>query len=194
MVTVNENFAKANENDEFTDATSYRSLIGSLLFLAKQTRPDTLYGVNVLSRFVDKPTKAHMQSAKRIFFDIFMVHQKSKFCIESEKIQFCWMKVMQTGVQIKLIENQPMVFISNIASTMVLSHGKWDSNKVALSSSETEYQRPAPAAQEVLFLRHLLCELQHPQQQSTSPGKGNHSAIKLSTNPVFHKRSTHINV
>ena len=119
-----------------------------------------------------------------------MVHQNSKLCIE-KKIQFCWAKMMKTGVTIKIIENQSLVFISNMASTVVLSHGKWE---VALSSCEAEYQGIAAAAQEVSFLRQLLLDLQHPQQQPTSVGEDYHSAIKLSTNPVFHKRSKHIDV
>ena len=65
-VTVIEKFVKANDNDELAGATSHRSLIGSLLFLAKQIRTDILYGVNNLSRFMDKPTKAHKRGAKRI--------------------------------------------------------------------------------------------------------------------------------
>ena len=65
-VTVFEKFAKAIDNDELADAASYRSLIGSLLFLAKQTRLDISYGVNILSRLINKPTEAHMQGAKRI--------------------------------------------------------------------------------------------------------------------------------
>ena len=36
---------------------------------------------------------------------------------------------METGVAIEIIQNQALVFISNMASTVVLSHGKWKSNK-----------------------------------------------------------------
>ena len=56
------------------------------------------------------------------------------------------------------------------------------------------YQGPAAAAQEILFFEHLLCGLQHQQQQPTSLGEDNQSAMKLSTNPVFHKGSKHIDV
>ena len=64
--TFLENIVKTNDNDELPGATSYRSFIRSLLFLAKQTRTDILYGGDILSRFIDKLTKAHMQGAKRI--------------------------------------------------------------------------------------------------------------------------------
>ena len=129
-VTVNEKFVKVNDNDELADATSYRSLIGSLLFLAKQTPPDILYGFNILSRFMDKPTKAHMQGAKRI---LRYLHGRSKLKIvyRKQKIQFFWEKVMQTGVAIKMVENQTLIFISNMASTVVLSQGKRESNSRA---------------------------------------------------------------
>ena len=46
LLTVVDKFFKANDNDELADEISYWSLIGPLLFPAKQTRPDILYDVN----------------------------------------------------------------------------------------------------------------------------------------------------
>ena len=65
---------------------------------------------------------------------------------------------------------------------------------VMFSSCEAEYQGVATAAQEVLFVRQLCCDLQHPQQQPISLGEDNQSVIKLSNNPVFPKRSKHRDV
>ena len=45
--------------------TYFRSLIGSLRYLT-QTQPDLVYSVSCLSRFMEKPTNAHMNSDKRI--------------------------------------------------------------------------------------------------------------------------------
>ena len=65
--TVNENFVKAYDKEELSDATSYRSLIGTFLFLAKQTRPVYLYGLFIiLSFFIAKPEKVHMRTAEII--------------------------------------------------------------------------------------------------------------------------------
>ena len=55
---------KATDYDELADESTFRNLIGFLLLLAKQTRPDILFGVNVLSRFMAKPTKAHLNAEK----------------------------------------------------------------------------------------------------------------------------------
>ena len=57
---------KGNELSEMANERVYRGLVGSLLFLAKQTRPDIMWIVNVLSRFMDKPTTDHWNAAKRV--------------------------------------------------------------------------------------------------------------------------------
>ncbi|MBV8801912.1 MAG: hypothetical protein JO131_02910, partial [Gammaproteobacteria bacterium] len=47
------------------DPTHYRSLIGSLRYLTC-TRPDILYGVGLISRYMEKPDSTHLKAAKRI--------------------------------------------------------------------------------------------------------------------------------
>ncbi|KAK2435997.1 hypothetical protein QL285_021017 [Trifolium repens] len=47
------------------DSTHYKSLIGSLRYLTA-TRPDTVYGVGLLSRYMEEPHVNHLQRAKRI--------------------------------------------------------------------------------------------------------------------------------
>ena len=82
-LTVNETFVTANDNNEMADATSYRSLIGSLLFLAKLAHLDFLHDVNLLFGFMNKPTKGQMQGAKK-YCDIFMVI-KTQNCVPKAK-------------------------------------------------------------------------------------------------------------
>ncbi|KAH9292456.1 hypothetical protein KI387_042361 [Taxus chinensis] len=47
------------------DATLYRQLVGSLLYLT-HTRPDITFAVNLVSRFSHEPHESHWQAAKRI--------------------------------------------------------------------------------------------------------------------------------
>src|SRR5271169_1952510 len=47
------------------DATAYRQIIGSLMFLMTGTRPDLAVAIGFLSQFNANPTNAHMQAAKR---------------------------------------------------------------------------------------------------------------------------------
>ncbi len=45
----------------------YQSEIGSLLYLANQTRPDILYAVNMHSRYKNLPTQEDVIAVHRIF-------------------------------------------------------------------------------------------------------------------------------
>ena len=47
------------------DATYFKSLVGSLRYLTC-TRPDILYGVGLVSRYMEKPKSTHLMAAKRI--------------------------------------------------------------------------------------------------------------------------------
>ena len=57
---------KATEVYQLIDETFNRSLVGSLLYIAKQTRPDIVWIVIVLSRFMDKPPNSHWLAGKRV--------------------------------------------------------------------------------------------------------------------------------
>ncbi|KAF2306218.1 hypothetical protein GH714_015831 [Hevea brasiliensis] len=52
------------ENDDFVDETYYKQLVGSLMYLTT-TRPDMMFVTCLISRYMTKPTKIHLQAAKR---------------------------------------------------------------------------------------------------------------------------------
>ena len=56
----------AQEDSVRVDSHEFRSLVGSLLYLAKQTRPDIMCLTNVLSRFMNDPTVEHFSAGKRV--------------------------------------------------------------------------------------------------------------------------------
>ena len=51
-------FQKAKNGEEEVDQMIYRSLVGSLVYLAKQTRPDIRFIVNILSRHMNAPSNS----------------------------------------------------------------------------------------------------------------------------------------
>ena len=54
----------SKEGDEFEDATKYRKLVGSLIYLIS-TRLDIYFVVGILSRFMQKPCEGHWFATKR---------------------------------------------------------------------------------------------------------------------------------
>lgn len=47
------------------DKTYYMQIVGCLMYLTS-TRPDMMFAVSVLSRYMEKPTQLHLQLAKRV--------------------------------------------------------------------------------------------------------------------------------
>jgi hypothetical protein len=55
----------SKERSGFEDATKYRQLVGSLIYLTT-TRPNISFGVGILSRFMQKSCEGHWCAAKRV--------------------------------------------------------------------------------------------------------------------------------
>lgn len=55
-----------NEKCQKVDQTKYQSLIGSLMYIAINTRPDILHSVSKLSQRNNDPHEEHISAAKRI--------------------------------------------------------------------------------------------------------------------------------
>ncbi|KAF5938221.1 hypothetical protein HYC85_025727 [Camellia sinensis] len=55
----------AHEGKDLNDATMYRQVVGSLLYLTL-TRPDISYAVGVMSQYMQNPKKPHLDAVRRI--------------------------------------------------------------------------------------------------------------------------------
>ena len=65
---------------------------------------------------------------------------------------------------------------------------------VALSTAEAEYVALAAAAQEAVWLQHLICELQNEPPRKIEILEDNQSAICLAKNPQSHGRTKHVDI
>ena len=54
-----------DEEGSKVNATMYKQLVGSLMYLTA-TRPDLMYMVSLINRFMASPTELHLQAAKRV--------------------------------------------------------------------------------------------------------------------------------
>lgn len=189
---VNVKFEKSKEGDELVDETLYRSLIGSLLYLSKQTRPDIAWIVNTLSRFMEKPNIEHWNGSKRV---LRYLKATSKLRIVypcDNNFQLNGGSDADWSGDIEDRKSTTGYFFKLGYSGGCVSWQTKKQQTVALSSCEAEYQGLAATTQEAVFLRSLLNEMGYPQSKPTTIGEDNQSCIKLATNPVMHKRSKHI--
>ena len=187
-MSLSEKLSK-NDGKEKVDESIYRSLVGSLIYLTN-TRPDIVYSVSIVSRFMDNPSKAHFAAAKRI---LRYVNGTKNFGIMYKKEEDNRLKGYTNNDWAGSLDDRKSTsgYIFCLG-TKVTSWSSKKQNVVALSTAKAEYISSIAAACEALWLRRLLQDLQDKQEDATTLFCDNMSAIAMSKNPVFHARSKHI--
>ncbi|GAB2273823.1 hypothetical protein Dimus_039054 [Dionaea muscipula] len=194
-------------NGHLADPSLYRSLVGSLRYVTC-TRPDILYAVGLVCRFMETPTTEHLATCERI-----LRYLKGTFAYG---LWYASSSPATVSVAPVLLPDSPPSFVLSGYSDSDWG-GDVDGRKsttgflfffgaavftwvsklqpiVTLSSTEAEYVAVASCVQHGLWLRQLLKELYMEQAMSTVVNVDNQSAIAVAKNPVYHDRSKHIDV
>jgi hypothetical protein len=173
------------------DATRYRSVVGALQYLLL-TRPDISFSVNRVCQFMSAPTNVHWGAVKRIL------------CYLHDTIAL-GLRFTRTGSSLLSAfsdadwAGNPDDRRSTGGYAIFLGGNliSWSSRKqatVSRSSTESEYKAVADAMAEVIWLQVLLMELGISQSRAPTLWCDNIGATYLSANPIFHRRSKHIEV
>ncbi|XP_022875774.1 uncharacterized protein LOC111394250 [Olea europaea var. sylvestris] len=183
----NEKF-QVNDDAEKVDATLYRKLIGSLIYL--NTRPDITQSVSLLSRFMNEPSKNHFTAAKRILR--YLKGTKNQGIEFKKENNFNLVGYTDSDWAGSLVDRKSTSGYIFCLGTNIISWSSRKQRSIALSSAEAEYIAAADAACEAVWLRRILKDLMIEQQEPTTIHCDNMSAIAMTKNPVFHARSKHI--
>ena len=142
----------APNGDQEVDQRIYRNLVGSLLYLAKQTRQDIMFTVNILSRYMNAPTNQHWMCEKRL----------PRYLQGSKGLKHTYTKIsydLKGGSDadwsgdVNDRKSTTGYYFKLNGRGAALSWGVKKQATVALSSSEAEYQGMAAAAQEAFYLK-----------------------------------------
>ncbi|CAH9112219.1 unnamed protein product [Cuscuta epithymum] len=173
------------------DASSYRRLIGRLLYLTV-TRPDIVYSVSQLSQFLSCPRQTHLDAATRVLRYLKQTPGQGIFLSSETDLTlrgYCdadwagcsFTRRSSTGYFITL-GNSPVSWRTKKQSV------------VSRSSAEAEYRAMAVTVSEILWLRWLLQDFLVPQEDPTSLYCDNQAARHIALNPVFHERTKHVEI
>jgi len=184
---------KANKIGEGNkiDETYYKQIVGSLMYITA-TKPDIMFGVSFITRFMARPTELHLQAAKRILRYLKGTIDYGIFYKKNGNKQLIAFTDSDYAGDIEDRKNtSDYVFI--------LSGGavSWSSKKqpiVTLSTTEAEFVAAAACACQAIWMRRILEKLNHEQEGCTTLMCDNSSTIKLSRNPIMHGRNKHIDV
>lgn len=168
----------------------YQEAVGSIMYAAQVTRPDIAYAVGVLSRFNKNYGKAHWQAVKRIFR---YLKATSHYALQFSKDGSSQIDGFTDADWAGDVDDRK----STTGYVFKFQNGpiSWNSKKqqtTALSTTEAEYMALSTSAQEAMWLKSLLTELD--EIHSIEIKCDNKSAICLSHNNTFHARSKHIDI
>ena len=180
-----------HDGESLSDATLYRQLVGSLIYLTV-TRPDISYAVHIVSQFMAAPRSPHYAAVLRILrylkgtiFDGLHFFSHSSLTLQAYS-DADW-------------AGDPTDRRSTTGYCFMLGDSliSWRSKKqtvVARSSTEAEYRALAATTAELIWLRWLLQDLGIDCSAATQLHCDNQSAIQIAHNDVFHERIKHIEI
>ncbi|CAI0414884.1 unnamed protein product [Linum tenue] len=159
------------------------------------TRPDIMFSVCLLSRYMESPTRQHMLAAKRIL----------RYLKGTLSYGIWYEKGGEGSCLVGYTDSDYAGDLNDRKSTsgyvFFLAGGavSWASKKqpvVTLSTTEAEFVAAAGCAAQCVWSRRILDQMgwKKSVNQPTRIFCDNNSAIKLSKNPVLHGRSKHIDV
>jgi hypothetical protein len=180
---------KEDDNDH-VDSTEYRSIVGGLIYAATGTRPDIANAVGNISKYMEKPQKAHWDAAKRILRYLNGTRNFGLLYTKGNNELVGYSDSNYAGDQETRKSTTGYVFqMGNNTIT-------WNSKRqqtVALSTCEAEYMALNHTVCEGIWIRKLLKELGI-VQPITTIYEDNQGCIALAKNPVQHHRTKHIDV
>jgi len=173
------------------DPSDFRSLAGALQYLTF-TRPDIAYVVQQVCLHMHDPRETHLAALKRILRYVrgtLHLGLVLRPCQQEDLVVYSdadWAGCPDTR---KSTSGYAVFLGDNLIS--------WSSkrqNTVSRSSAEAEYRAVANAVAEASWLRQLLSELHSPLRRATLVYCDNISAVYMTSNPVQHQRTKHIEI
>jgi hypothetical protein len=178
-------------SSELIDATLYRKIIGSLMYLTN-TKPDICFSMNTLSQFLVEPGHVHLVSAKHVMrylkgtLDCGLSYYGDHDFRLSGYTNSDWVGSVSN-------RKSTSGCCFNLGSSMI----SWQSRRqssISLNTVEAEYIVACSSSCEAIWLQNLLTGLFDLEMEATMILCDNQSCIKMTKNHVFHDKSKHIEI
>jgi hypothetical protein len=172
----------------------YAKLVGGLLFLAVNTRPDISFAVGVLTRFMGAPTLVHWHAAKDVLRYLAATPGMGlQFGGGQPAAALSLQGFSDADYGGDLDSRRSTTGFVYLLNGAAISWGCKLQSTVAVSTAEAEYMATASAIKEGLWGRQVLPDLG--VSVGTVPiGVDSEGAIKMLKHPIAWARSKHIDV
>ena len=199
---------KDQDGEDYAEQWSYASVVGMLLYLASNSRPEIAYAVHQCARFTHNPKTSHAKAVKRICRylkgtrDQGMTLTPSKECLSVD----CYVDADFAGQWNSEDPQDPLCVKSRTGYVLMVANCPvhWVSKlqtEIAVSTMEAEYIALSLAMRDLIPLRGLVDEIKAmfdinelPCRTYSKVFEDNNGTILLATTPRMTPRSKHIAV
>jgi hypothetical protein len=146
----------SDTSSEIVDATMYRQMIGSLMYLMN-TRPDICFAVNTLSQYMVEPRRVHLMVEKHILRYLKGTVDYGLRYVSDREIRLQGYANSDWAGSVA-DRKSTLGCCFSLGSTMI----SWLNRKqtsVALSTAEAEYIAACSTSSEVVWLRKVACRV-----------------------------------
>ena len=196
------------DGESYREEWNYASVIGMMMYLASNSRPDIQFAVHQCARFTHMPKKSHSEGVKRIVRYLLGTRECGlTFLPDSNMKLDCYVDADYAGLWKYEDDQDPVSVKSRTGYVMTL--GKcpliWSSKlqtEIALSTLEAEYIAMSQSMRELIPLRRLLEELgktleldfTKPVLIHSTVFEDNNGALGLAESPKLTPRTKHIGI
>eukprot|EP00253_Pinus_taeda_P027311 PITA_27311 len=180
-----------NSNDESTvvHQPTYRSMIGSLLYLTG-TQPDIVHAVGIVGRVQANPKESHLQAVKRIFKYLQGTHNFGLwYHRDTDLTLHAYIDAYWAG---SVDDRKSTSGGEFYTGSWLVSWSSKKQSSIALFTAEAEYVTTASCYTQLLWMMQTLQDIQITCTPPISILCDNTSAISISMNPVMHSKTKHI--
>ena len=163
--STKEGLGSDKDGEPMTDSWNYRSIVGMLLYLATNTRPDISFAVSQVARFSHNPKKSHATAVKTIIRYLAGTKDKGVIYKRPKNLTLeCYVDADFAGLYNREAHEDPSCvksrtgYIISVAGCFVLCKSQLQT-MVALSTSEAEYGALSQAMRVVIPMRETLLEM-----------------------------------
>lgn len=190
-VPIEVSYGKGGNSEVLTNNEKYRQLIGSLLYISVNTRPDISASVSILAQKVSQPNQEDWNEAKRIlkYLKGTLKDSLSLGNIKSENTLIGYADANWAESRIDRKSNSGYIF--HLYDGTI----SWSCKRqtcVALSSTEAEFVALSEACKEAIWIRRLLMDFDLTLSEPTTIFEDNQSCLKLIKEERLSGKSKHI--
>ena len=171
----------------------YRNLIGALLYISSNTRPDISYSVNYLSRYQNSYNETHWKYALRILKYLYLTKDLNLHYEKNENCDTitCYVDADWAG------DNNDRKSTTGYVIKMYGNVIDWKSRKqkcITKASTYAEYVALSEVVSEIKYIRELVKIFDININESIKIYEDNSGAINIANNGNFTKNSKHIEI